>query len=287
MKKLIASMALAIVLLPACANSVDKQGGSSVSNKLDDAMTGAHRNARNVARDQYRHPKETLMFFGLEADMTVVEIWPSGGWYAEILAPVLRDSGKYYAAGYDVNAPDQPAYRARTQVAFEAKLAAHPEVYDQVVMSKLSLPGSRDIAPAESADLVLTFRNTHSFLRTDQAAEMFSIFYAALKPGGTLGVVQHRARPGTTLEDMKRTGYVTEEAVIRLAKDAGFVLSGRSEINANPLDTTAHPEGVWTLPPSLRLGDTDRDKYLAIGESDRMTLRFIKPGPGLQPQTPE
>lgn len=287
MRKLIPSIALAVIFLPACANSVDHATDSSVAHKIETAISGAHREGKNAARDSYRHPRETLMFFGLEPDMTVVEIWPSGGWYAEILAPVLRGEGKYIAAGYDVDAPDQPAYRARTQRAFEAKLAAHPDIYDEVVISKLNLPDSREIAPAGSADLVLTFRNTHSFIRADQAGEMFGVFYAALKPGGTLGVIQHRAKPGTSLEDTKRSGYVSEDEVIRLATDAGFVLSGRSEINANPLDTRDHPEGVWTLPPSLRLGDTDRDKYMAIGESDRMTLRFIKPGPGVQPDPPE
>lgn len=287
MKKLTALIALAIVFLPACAATGDPEAAPSLESKIDSAMAGSHRDARNVARDRYRNPKETLMFFGLEPEMTVVEIWPGGGWYAEILAPVLRGSGKYYAAGYDVNASGQPAYRARVQRAFEQKLAANPEVYNEVLISALNLPDTRQIAPTGSADLVLTFRNTHSFLRADQAVEMFAVFYETLKPGGTLGVVQHRARPGTSLEDMKRTGYVTEDQVIRLAADAGFVLSGRSEVNANPLDTADHPEGVWTLPPSLRLGDTDRERYLAIGESDRMTLRFIKPSPGGVPNIPE
>jgi len=279
MKKLIAVIGLCVVILPACANSSGGPPGDSIGDRIDSAPTGDHRDPANVARDRYRHPRETLMFFGLEPDMTVVEIWPGGGWYAEILAPVLRGSGKYYAAGYDTENPDQPAYRARTQRAFENKLKAHPEVYDEVLLSKLSLPDHSVIAPAGSADLVLTFRNTHSFMRAGQAAQMFDAFYAALKPGGSLGVVQHRAPQGTSLEVMKSSGYVTEEQVILLAKDAGFVLTGRSQINANPLDTADHPQGVWTLPPSLRLGDSDREKYLAIGESDRMTLRFIKPDP--------
>lgn len=287
MKKLIAIIGLCITALAACANSNGGHDGDSISANISSAMNGEHRSPANVVRDRYRHPRETLMFFSLEPDMTVVEIWPGGGWYAEILAPVLRGSGRYYAAGYDADNPDQPSYRARIQRAFEAKLAAHPAVYDEVIVSKLSLPDYREIAPAGSADLVMTFRNTHSFLRAGQAEEMFDAFYTALKPGGTLGVVQHRAPPGTSLEDMKRTGYVTEEQVIRLAADAGFVLTGRSEINANPRDTADHPEGVWTLPPSLRLGDRGSEKYLAIGESDRMTLRFMKPARGLTPDKPE
>lgn len=286
MKKL--TCLIALLLMAGCASAGNSGADApAIDARIDAALNGAHRSPNNAARDAHRHPKETLKFFGLRPDMTVVEIWPSGGWYTEILAPVLRGSGKYYAAAYDVDAPDQPAYRARIQKTFEEKLAADPDVYDEVIVTRLALPGSRKVAPAASADLVLTFRNTHTFLRADEAGEMFAIFYEALKPGGTLGVVQHRAGAGTSLEDMKRSGYVTEDLVIRLAADAGFVLSGRSEINANPMDSRDHPEGVWTLPPALRLGDQDREKYLAIGESDRMTLRFIKPAPGLEPTTPE
>ncbi len=267
--------------------SASANATADIEAQLDMAIQGEHRNPDYAARDVYRHPRETLLFFGLRPDMTVVEIWPGGGWYAEVLAPVLRGSGRYYAAGYDVEAPDQPAYRARVQKSFEDKLAAHPNVYDEVVVTRLTLPSARDIAPPGSADLVLTFRNTHSFLRAGQAEEMFALFYETLKPGGVLGVVQHRANPGTTLEETKKTGYVTEQMAIELAKAAGFVLAGRSEVNANPKDARDHPRGVWTLPPSLRLGDTDRDKYLAIGESDRMTLKFVKPAPGEDIDTPD
>lgn len=274
MKNLALLILLAGLLVSACTANPT---GNNAAERIDAALAGDHRDPANAARDRFRHPRETLLFFGLQPDMTVVEIWPSGGWYAEILAPVLRDTGLYYAAAYDVDAPDQPAYRARIQQAFEAKLAAHPAVYDRVEVTRLALPGSRDIAPAGSADLVLTFRNTHTFLRAGEAEDMFAVFFQALKPGGVLGVVQHRAAPGASLEDMQQSGYVTEEQVIALARSAGFVLAGRSEVNANPADTRDHPSGVWTLPPSLRLGETDREKYLAIGESDRMTLKFKKP----------
>lgn len=284
MKKITLPGLLASLIVSACAAN---PGGDDIASRIDTALAGDHRESTNAARDGFRHPRETLLFFGLEPGMTVVEIWPSGGWYTEILAPVLRDTGQYYAAAYDVDAPDQPAYRARIQKAFEAKLAAHPDVYDQVKMTRLALPGSRDIAPAGSADLLLTFRNTHTFLRAGEAEKMFEVFFETLKPGGMLGVVQHRAAPGTSLEDMKQSGYVTEEKVIDLARSAGFVLAGRSEVNANPADTRDHPRGVWTLPPSLRLGETDREKYLAIGESDRMTLKFIKPGSEALPPLPE
>lgn len=284
MNKPIPLLLIAALTVIACAAA---PATANIQQRLESALQGEHRAANNVTRDKYRHPAETLQFFGLRPDMTVVEIWPGGGWYSEILAPALRDSGRYYAAGYDPDAPDQPAYRARSYKAYEAKLAKHPQAYDQVQVTRLNLPDASTIAPAGSADMVLTFRNTHSFLRAGQAEAMFDLFYSTLKPGGILGVVQHRAAPGTSLDDMKRSGYVTEQQVIDLARAAGFVLTGRSEINANPADTRDHPEGVWTLPPSLRLGDTDREKYLAIGESDRMTLRFIKPDSRPTPLTPD
>lgn len=271
------AMSLVALILVTGNQPAQAHDSGSIARLIDAAMAGEHRDPGYKQRDEFRHPKGTLLFFGLEPHMTVVEIWPGGGWYAEILAPVLRDRGKYYAAGYDVDAKDQPAYRARTQKRFEAKLAAHPDIYDQVMVTRLTLPSSADIAPEGSADMVLTFRNTHSFLRAGEADAMFAIFYKALKPGGILGVVQHRARPGTPLEEMKKSGYVTEQKVVEIARGAGFVLAGRSEVNANPNDSADHPEGVWTLPPSLRLKDKDREKYLAIGESDRMTLKFVKP----------
>ncbi len=276
----------ALMLMTGIAPAQAHDSGASAK-RIDAAIAGAHRDPANAARDKFRHPKDTLLFFGLQPDMSVVEIWPSGGWYAEILAPVLRDGGRYYAAGYDKQAEGQPAYRARTQEAFEKKLAADPGVYDQVIVTRLAPPAATEIAPPGSADMVLTFRNTHTFLRADQGEAMFGVFYKALKPGGILGVVQHRARPGTSLETMKKSGYVTEEQVIKLAKRAGFVLAGRSEINANPKDSADYAEGVWTLPPSLRLKDKDKEKYLAIGESDRMTLKFIKPAAGEMPTLPE
>lgn len=243
---------------------------------LDQALAGDHREAANRARDRYRHPKETLMFFGLKPDMTVVEIWPSRGWYSEILAPVLRDRGTYYACGWGPVGPDTPKFYAQTQRAFEAILKANPAVYGKVKLSSCLHPKTDAPAPAGTADMVLTFRNVHNWMKAGIAADMFDMFYRTLKPGGTLGVVEHRARPGTSIADMIRTGYVTEQHVIDLAKAAGFKLVGESEINANPGDTKNYPDGVWTLPPTLRLGNKDRDHYLAIGESDRMTLKFQK-----------
>ena len=244
---------------------------------LDQAIAGHHREAKNVARDVYRHPKETLLFFGLKPGMTVVEIWPGGGWYTEILAPVLHDKGKLYEASFAVQLKAAPDLRTEIERDFRKKLAQRPEIYDRIIHAELQAPEYTAIAPRGSADLVLTFRNVHNWAKDGSADAAFKVFYDVLKPGGILGVSDHRANPGTPFEDMIRSGYVTEDYVIELAQRAGFRLAAKSEINANPKDTKDHPKGVWTLPPTLRLGDQDREKYLAIGESDRMTLKFLKP----------
>jgi len=251
--------------------------GADSSAKLERWTTGAHRDPGNADRNAYRHPSETLEFFGLEPTMTVVEIWPSRGWYTEILAPFLRADGKYYAAGFALTAKRTPEWRKKMQRQLEKKLAAHPDLYDRVVATELSIPERTEIAPPGTADMVLTFRNVHNWMKGDYAPQMFKAMFDALKPGGVLGVVEHRAKAGTSVEKMIESGYVTEMEVKRLAKDAGLRFVASSEVNANPRDTADHPLGVWTLPPTLRLGDKDRGKYIAIGESDRMTLKFIKP----------
>jgi predicted methyltransferase len=243
---------------------------------LEQAIAADHRTPAFRERDRYRHPRETLAFFGLKPDQTVVEVWPSTGWYTEILAPYLRERGRYYAAGFVISHENAPEYRLDIAAKFGVKLSARPDLYDRVVVTELGRPDRWQACPPGTADLVLTFRNVHNWMSADYEADMFQAFHAALKPGGVLGVVEHRARPGTSREQMQKTGYVTEAHVIKVAEAAGFKLDARAEINANPQDTTDHPEGVWTLPPSLRLGDKDREKYLAIGESDRMTLRFVK-----------
>ncbi|HEX7048094.1 MAG TPA: methyltransferase [Gammaproteobacteria bacterium] len=244
---------------------------------IEAAVAAESRTAENVARDKYRHPVETLRFFQVEPDMTVVEIWPGGGWYTEVLGPLLAEKGQLYVAAFSDTAEGQPAYRARLNQALRDKFAEHPEIYGDVEITHLHIPGETAIAPPGSADRVLTFRNVHNWVAGGFAPQVFAAFFTALKPGGMLGVVDHRAKPGTDLETMKNSGYVTEEKVIELAREAGFELVEKSEINANPKDTADHPEGVWTLPPSLALGEKDREKYLAIGESDRMTLLFRKP----------
>lgn len=254
---------------------------------LGKVMAGDHRDSGFVERDQYRHPRQTLKFFGIQPDMTVVEIWPSRGWYTEILAPLLRDEGILYEAGFALSLEDVPEWRRQIQMDFADKLAANPEVYDHVVVTELSVPGRTTIAPPGSVDMILTFRNVHNWMKGNYAEAMLKVFYRTLRPGGVLGIVEHRAKPGTTIEDMVKTGYVTQEFVIALTSAVGFEYVGSSEINANPKDTKDHPEGVWTLPPTLRLCQKlDEgakraacvDKYMTIGESDRMTLRFRKPG---------
>jgi len=243
---------------------------------LEEILAADHRSAENRARDVYRHPAETLKFFGVEPGHTVVELWPGGGWYTEILAPYLRDSGKLYAAHFVANS--EVEYFQRGLAAFKQKMAANPELYDRVVLTELGPPDALAIAPAGSADVVLTFRNLHNWLHgeADENSVMQAAF-TALKPGGVLGIVEHRAAADIARQQMYDSGYMPESVVIQAAEAAGFVLDAKSEINANPRDTRDHPEGVWTLPPRLALGEKDRARYVAIGESDRMTLRFRKP----------
>ena len=241
--------------------------------KADAAIAGNWRLPANRVRDPHRHPRETLGFFQLAAGQRVIEISPSGGWYSEILAPYLRDGGHYVAATAAAPADSGGGKRNAT---LQAKFAAEPTRYDRVEW--LEYDGKAPVlgAPA-SADAVLTFRNVHNWVAAGNADVYFRAFFAALKPGGVLGVVDHRAKPGTDIETMKKSGYLTEALVIDLATDAGFVLEARSEVNANPKDSADHPNGVWTLPPVNRHDAADDAMYQAIGESDRMTLRFRKP----------
>ena len=258
----------------------------SVEARIERAMFGDHRSESNIARNRYRHPVGTLSFLGLRDGMTVMEIWPGGGWYTEILAPVIRDSGQFIVAGYDSEVPDQPEYRYRLQKGMLEKFAADPGIYDQVAVVPFSPPASSSLGAAGSVDLLLTFRNTHGWVGEGIAESVFAEFARVLKPGGILGVVQHRAHDGADPSESANNGYVSEAAVIELARKAGLYLEARSEVNANPADSRDHENGVWTLPPSLSLcreieAEAERAdceaKYRAIGESDRMTLRFRKP----------
>lgn len=267
-------MTIAKILLPVIV-LVLTSAPLRAGDRMQEALAATHRAAADTARDRYRHPEKTLQFFGITPQMTVVEIWPGGGWYTDILAAYL--DGTLYAAHF--NPASGVNYFRSSLDRFRQKLAARPDVYGKVELCVFDPDNERLDVDDAGADAVVTFRNVHNWLRGKSEAQAFEQFFRVLKPGGVLGVVEHRAKPETDWNDMRDSGYMTEAYVIGLAERAGFTLEARSEVNANPADNKDHPKGVWTLPPSLRLGDQDRDKYLAIGESDRMTLRFRKPSP--------
>jgi predicted methyltransferase len=241
----------------------------SSAHDLMAAIQSEDRSTKNIARDKYRNPAKTLTFFQIKPDMRVVELSPGGGWYTEILANYIHNPGVVIAAHF--NADSKREYFRKSRERFEKKVI-EKSMYDNVYIVNLS----SELAKEGSVDAVLTFRNLHNWLGP-QMDLIFSNSFKALKSGGLFGIVEHRANPGTSISDMKKSGYVTEEHAIKIAKKHGFILVAKSEINANPKDTKDHPKGVWTLPPSLRLKDIDKDKYLSIGESDRMTLLFKKP----------
>lgn len=241
---------------------------------LDEAAAADYRTDSYAARDQYRNPVEALEFFGVQPTSTVVEIWPSAGYWAEILGPFLAESGQYVAAAYDVGPANTPSYRRRGHGALLTKLG-NADRYGKPIITTADKQADWDFGPANSADFVLTFRNVHNW-RGGHDVDVFKAAHAALKPGGVLGVVEHRAKPGTPRKATRKSGYMTEAHVIELAEAAGFKLAAKSELNANPKDSANHPNGVWTLPPSLRAPEGQKAKYKAIGESDRMTLKFVK-----------
>ncbi|MCW0373114.1 class I SAM-dependent methyltransferase [Xanthomonas sacchari] len=243
---------------------------------LQAAINGSWRDRANVARDAYRHPGQTLAFFGIKPTQTVIEVTPGGGWYAEILAPYLRERGQYIAAVVDPAAVPEGRgrdYQQKARAGLEQKFAAAPAQYDRARIVAYA-PNAPVFGPPGSADLLLTFRNVHNWRMAGQAEGMFKGFYNVLKPGGVLGVVEHRAKADVPADD--KSGYVGQAQVIAMAEAAGFKLAGKSELNANPRDTKDYPGGVWTLPPSNQHEAADDAKYQAIGESDRMTLKFVK-----------
>ncbi len=278
MKRSVLAVAAAVLSL----NFLAPTAGADTEAGWDDAMAsvlaGEHRGESrggtpNSARDGARNPAETLKFLGLQPDSRVVEIWPSGGWYTEVIAPFVAEQGQFYGAHIPGDHENE-RFRRGVEM-YKARLAASPEVYGNAQVTVM-FRGEMALAP-EPVDLVLSFRNVHNWMQFDFVDEAFQAFYDVLKPGGILGIVEHRGDPEKEQDPKARSGYVTEAYTIALAEKAGFVLDAKSEINANPADTRDYPEGVWTLPPTLRLGDEDREKYLAIGESDRYTLRFRKP----------
>lgn len=279
---------LSCLLLASTGLSAQHLEHNEIAARVDSVLEQPHRDEPNRARDRYRNPAATLAFFGWQSDMKVAEIWPAGGWYTEILAPLTREQGQYIAAGFSMTANRTPQWRKDFQKQYDDALRERPEIYDHIVVTGLAIPERPTFAPPGSLDMVLTFRNVHNWVRGDYASEMFAAIHRALKPGGVLGLVQHRAAPGTPRGLVPDQGYMTEAHVIELAEGAGFVLEEKSEINANPDDSRDHPEGVWSLPPGFRAcGRLDgearqacMEKYAEIGESDRMTMRFRKPVEG-------
>ncbi|MCZ7682648.1 MAG: methyltransferase domain-containing protein [Sandaracinaceae bacterium] len=236
---------------------------------IDAALSGAHRSEEDRARDGHRHPRETLEFFGVGPSSRVLELWPGRGWYTAILAPLVHDDGQLRVVAAD----------NRYLQGFRDTLAAQPSIFDRVELVVIQPADGSELSfgPDGSADVVLTFRNYHGWMNEQYEDEVLAAAFRVLRPGGVLGVVEHRAAAPTDRETVQRTGYVAEQTIIEAAQAAGFVLDERSEINANPADTRDHPNGVWSLPPTLRGGDEDRERFVAIGESDRMTLRFRRP----------
>ena len=275
---------LALIFALACGGSqtVDTQPHTPraphqvASGDLQAAIAGTHRTEAERARDVFRKPAETLAHFGVRSDMTVLELWPGGGWYTKILAPYLRDHGRLIAGNMD---PEDETFRGGFARNYLALLDSAPELYDQVERRVLWPDQLLEGVPDQSVDFAISPRNTHNWIRNEghNAADYFAAVFRVLRPGGTFGVIQHRAPEGTEHGEDGTIGYLTESFVIRLAEEAGFELAERSELHANEADTHDHPNGVWSLPPALRGGDENREAFVAIGESDRMTLTFRRP----------
>ncbi len=249
------------------ANSIDL---ALKNPTLKTVVASPHRSQKNRARDRDRHPIETLEFFGIRPNQTVVELWAGNGWYTEILAPFLRDRGQLIVTNSD---PNTDKYAKVLQ----EKLASNPAIFGKVKVATIAPPKNLTLAPDNSVDLVLTFRNIHNWVLAGYDQKVYEAAFKALKPKGIFGVEEHRAQVGTSAKESAKTGYIAEDAAIAAIEKVGFKLVGKSEINANPKDTKDYVAGVWTLPPTLRQGEKDKERYLAIGESDRMTLKFIKP----------
>lgn len=265
-----ASIISASILCTSVVSAHENHDNKHDTNQLQQAITNDYRSAQNKARDVYRHPQATLDFFGFDSKMTVVEITPGGGWYTEILAPALKGTGKLYGAHYPDTGKDD--YYSKSRKKLESLLKSNP-IFSEVELTNFIPREESELAPAGTADLVLTFRNLHNW-KDAGVEQVFNDAYRALKMGGILGVVEHRLPEG--VDPKSAEGYVSQTKTIAQAEAAGFKLVASSEINANAKDNAMHPRGVWTLPPVLALEDKDKEKYIAIGESDRMTLKFIK-----------
>jgi predicted methyltransferase len=262
----------ASALLSSCGPTAGAERAAAASLHADTSIAAAigaeTRTPANVERDIWRHPRETLGFFGVQPDDTVVEIWPGGGWYTEILAPLLKEKGTLWTVASE-----------RGLNGVRGLMTKDPATYGKIRLAAFPAQGSDTRVPDGTADVVLTFRNVHNWVMANPpiGEDAFRQIYAMLKPGGVLGVVDHRLPESADSARERASGYVKVSTVRRAAEAAGFKLVAESEINANPADTTDHPNGVWSLPPTYRGGDADRARFAAIGESDRMTLKFVKP----------
>ncbi|WP_299806851.1 methyltransferase [uncultured Shewanella sp.] len=270
-------LAASVLLASTCSLSLSTMvnAHNHENTALETAVSSDFRQAKNSARDQYRHPEQTLSFFEIKPSDTVIELWPGGGWYAEILAPYLAKEGQYIAGNFDTNPADEKArngYRPKVGKKFEAWLKDNKAQVGSASIVTFDPPSYYAMGDDNSADAVLTFRNLHNWAMKGYLEPVFDSAYKVLKPGGTFGIVEHRGEPDMDV----KTGYMDQAEVIKLAEKAGFTLVASSEVNANIKDTKDYPKGVWTLPPRLALDGQDKEKYLAIGESDRMTLKFVK-----------
>jgi len=270
-KRILRTMTLLAAALLAVTTTATAANGLT----LEQAVAGEHRSEANRARDAHRHPAETLGFFGIEPTMTVVEILPGEGWYTEVLAPYLKHSGKLVVGIYDPASKSD--YERRSTAGLAAKLDAAPDLYDAVERQVMWQGDAVVLGPKDSADMVVTFRNSHNWLNSGKFEAVYKACFEVLKSGGVLGIEQHRAAPDADPAKSAEKGYLPEAYLVGVLESIGFKLAGKSEINANPRDTKDYADGVWTLPPVLRLGEKDRARYVAIGESDRMTLKFVKP----------
>jgi predicted methyltransferase len=281
-------------LLVSCGHSQSRPLDGALSSPAADADQAAalraavaspERPPQESARDRWRHPVETLDLFAIRNDESVVELWPGAGWYTAILAPFLAEKGRLTVVSPEAKAPGAPgspaAFAALGAKKYADRLSASPTVFGKVRVLAIDPSTDFSLGPDGSANLVVTFRNFHDWVHDGITARVLAATFRVLKPGGVFGVEEHRAteggQPSTIVDRIDQTGYVPESYVIDQARQAGFVLDARSEVNANPRDTKDWPKGVWTLPPTFRLGEQDRAKYQDIGESDRMTLRFRKP----------
>ncbi len=265
---------IALRLLPVFLLGLGSPALAADDDQLKAAIAGDQRPAEQKARDQYRHPYETLQFFGIRDDMKVLEIYPGGGWYTQILAPYLKDDGKLIVAVYDRNPKTQKEWMPKYNKQFTDAFAGKSDVYGDIEIVDMVPPERVELAPAGSIDMILDFRNAHNWIEQG-GDEVATGWFKALKKGGVLGIIEHR-RSESKPNDSE-TGYIHQKRIVDLMVKNGFELAASSELNSNPKDTTDHPEGVWTLPPGLALGEDKSAKYLAIGESDRMTLKFVKP----------